>query len=114
MSFATGRASIGGKSAVAIAAAKKREAFSFPILPPEDIRHCLQEMGVTLDEEDLVKAKPEVVRNVYEQLIYECTGITKDDLYTPRMCDDGMGGAIPKFEELHDESIVIVHYMRAL
>lgn len=114
MSFAVARPSIGGKSALAMAAAKKREAFSFPILSTEEIRFCLHEMGIAVDEDDLVKAKPEVVRNVYEQLIYECTGITKEELSTPRPCEDGAGGNIPKYEELHEESIPMLHYMRAL
>jgi hypothetical protein len=109
MSFAGSRASIGGRSALAMAAAKKREAFSFPILATEDIRFCLQELGITVDEDDLNKAKPEVVRNVYEQLIYECTGITKEDLYLPREA-----GMLPRFEELHEESMPVLHYMRAL
>ncbi len=110
MSFAIARASIGGRSALAMAAAKKREAFSFPILATEDIRFCLQELGITVDDDDLNKAKPEVVRNVYEQLIYECTGITKEDLYLPR---EG-AGPLPRFEELHEESMPVLHYMRAL
>jgi hypothetical protein len=110
MSFA--RPSIGGKSALAMAASKK--PFSFPLLPPESIRASLLDLGIAVEEDDLVKAKPEVVRNVYEQLIYECTGITKEELNTPRPCDDGAGGSIPKYPELHEESIPVLHFMRAL
>jgi Nuf2 family len=115
MAFAVARPAIGGKSTVAMTMAKKqREAFSFPVLPTSEIQSCLHEMGIAIDEGDLDKAKNEVVRNIYEQLIYECTGISKEELYTPRPCDDGAGGPIPRFEDLHDESIPTLHYMRAL
>lgn len=96
------------------ASKKQKEAFSFPVLSAEEVRSCLHEMGITLEDGDLDKAKHEVVRNIYEQLIYECTGISKEELYTPRPCEDGAGGPVPRFEDLHEESIPTLHYMRAL
>jgi hypothetical protein len=72
------------------------------------------------------RANPELVRNVYEQLIYECTGISKEALHTARPCrapgggdDDGGdggggGGTLPRYAELHDESVPVLHFMRAL
>lgn len=123
-----GRASIGGRSSIALAAAKKREAFSFPVLSADEIRACLREMGMAPpapppgaadgDDELLGRAKPELVRNVYDQLIYECTGASPDTLYAPRPCVAGAGAGarttLPRYGELHEDSIPVLHFMRAL
>jgi len=112
MSFA--RASIGGKSAIAMAAAQKREAFSFPFLEAPAIVAHLHEMGIIgVEEDDITKGRPEAVRYLYEQLIYACTGLTREALYTPRLVEDSLG-PIPRFPELHDEAISMLHFLRAL
>jgi hypothetical protein len=105
------RPSLGGKTAAAaIAAAKKRETFSFPMLSFDEICICLQELGIHVEEEDLVKGKAELIRNVYEQLIYDCLGMSKEELYQTKLVD----GSVLKFDELHEESVPVVHFIRAM
>ena len=98
--------------AAAAAAAKKRAAdtFCFPVLRVEEICACLSEMGIHVEVEDVEKAKADVIRNVYEQLIVDCLGLTKDELYQAKVVD----GYMLKFEELHDESVPVVHFIRAM
>lgn len=126
MSFATAaRPSIGGRS---LSQSRKRDSFapttphghahahgpafsfSFPILTVEEILVCLTELNIHIDEDDLVKARPEAIRNVYEQLIYESLGMSKEELYTPKYA---FMDAI-KYEELHDESIPVLHFIRSM
>jgi hypothetical protein len=109
MSSFLGRPSLGGKSVTSMTS-RRREQFSFPILTHEEIVQCLSEMGLHADEDDLVKGKPESVRNTYELLLFECLGLTKEELYQPKLA--GLD-AITN-EELHEESIPTLHFVRAM
>ena len=122
MSFLV-RPSIGGKGALGgggggahVAASfssnKKKEAtFSFPVMPIPEIQECLAAFGINLDEDDILKPKPDVMRNVFEQLIIICMNVTKEELYRPRPLDTD---DVLRYEELHDESMPIVHFVRAM
>lgn len=70
--------------------------------------------GLGLDEALGDRANPELVRNLYEQLIYECTGISKDALHGVRHCSTADGEPLPRYPELHEESLPVLHFMRAL
>ena len=54
---------------------------TFPILATEEIIVSLSELGINITEDDLVKARPEVLKNVFDQLIILVLNVTKDELY---------------------------------
>jgi len=112
-----GRPSMGGRGslmpsgAMGLAGAgKKKEAFSFPTLSVEEIRVCLQELGMHVEDDDILKPKPEVLRFVYENLVTLCTGTSHEELYTPKV----FGSASSMTEELYEDAIPIVHFQHAM
>jgi hypothetical protein len=109
MSSLLGRPSLGGKSVTSMTS-RRREQFSFPILTHEEIVHCLSELGLHVEEDELVKGKPEAVRNIYELLLFDCLGLTKEELYSPKLT----GLDAIQHEELHEESIPTLHFVRAM
>lgn len=112
-SYLGGRASLGGSrlavGAGAAAAAKKKEAFCFPMLSNDEICGYLHTKGLHLDEEDLAKPKQEVLRFLYENLITQCMGITPEELHTPKTFGDA-----PLSDELYEEAIPVLHFHHAL
>ncbi|KAG1680572.1 hypothetical protein FOA52_015019 [Chlamydomonas sp. UWO 241] len=84
--------------------------FSFPILDDAELMHCLHDMEVTVDTGALAKPTYEVFRPVFEQLVIELTGVTRDELNQPVFI------AMDAFEfpELHDESIPCFNFLTQL
>ena len=84
---------------------------TFPILATEEIIVSLSELGINITEDDLVKARPEVLKNVFDQLIILVLNVTKDELYQAKF--SGLA-AVDENSELHEESVHIVHWMRSM
>jgi hypothetical protein len=113
-----GRPSMGGRGSLLPSSAlggaggggKKKEAFSFPTLSVEEIRLCLQELGMHVEDDDILKPKPEVLRFVYENLITLCTGTSHEELYTPKV----FGSASAMTEELYEDAVPIIHFQHAM
>lgn len=84
---------------------------TFPILGVDEIVGALAELGITLTEEDLVKARPEVIKSVFDQLIVIVLNITKDELYQAKFA--GLA-ALEANSELHEESVHVMHWIRSM
>ncbi|XP_024390098.1 uncharacterized protein [Physcomitrium patens] len=85
--------------------------FSFPVLERKEILSCLSaDAGITLEEQHLVKPSMETVWPVYESLVLNIMGITREELQQPAF------HAIEKLEypELHEESVGILASIRAI
>ena len=84
---------------------------TFPILGVDEIVTALAEVGITLTDEDLVKARPEVIKVVFDQLIVMVLNITKDELYQAKFA--GLS-ALEQNSELHEESVHVMHWIRSM
>ncbi|GBF91237.1 hypothetical protein Rsub_03557 [Raphidocelis subcapitata] len=75
--------------------------YSFPVLENEELLPCLEEMEIPINAAQLAKPTYEVVGPIFENILVNLTGITREDLNQP------VFAAIDAFEypELHDESI---------
>ncbi|KAI8474597.1 MAG: Nuf2 family-domain-containing protein [Monoraphidium minutum] len=75
--------------------------FSFPVLENEELLPCLEEMEIPITAAQLAKPTYEVVAPIFENILVNLTGITREELNQP------VFAAIDAFEypELHDESI---------
>lgn len=91
--------------------APKMEAFMFPLLPLKDIVECIHALGMHVEEEDLTKLKPELARSILELMLLEVAGVTSEELNTRKPLEED--DVLP-YEELHDESVGVVHFMRAM
>eukprot|EP01112_Ceratiomyxa_fruticulosa_P022964 TRINITY_DN8588_c0_g1_i1.p1 TRINITY_DN8588_c0_g1~~TRINITY_DN8588_c0_g1_i1.p1 ORF type:complete len:443 (-),score=75.12 TRINITY_DN8588_c0_g1_i1:99-1427(-) len=74
---------------------------TFPILPDDQIISTMTSFGVALALEELQKPIPEVVREVFEQIVQRILMISTADLKQPQF--DALG--VLMLPELHDESI---------
>jgi len=84
---------------------------TFPILGADEIVSALAELGITLTDDDLAKARPEVIKAVFDQLIVIVLSITKDELYQAKFA--GLG-AVEENSELHEESVHVMHWIRSM
>jgi hypothetical protein len=112
MSLLLGRASVGGRLAPSFQRAPPPPpTMTFPILAVEEIVASLADLGISLSEEDLVKARPEVVKAVFDQLIVLVLSLTKDELYQAKFA--GLP-AVEENSELHEESVHMMHWIRSM
>jgi kinetochore protein Nuf2 len=100
---------MGGRSTMS-AAPRKKEVYSFPMLKNSEIVQCLGELRVHMEEESLAKAKPDQLRHIYELLLCDCLDMTKEELYQPKF--HGLDSL--KHPELHEESVPVLHFVRAM
>lgn len=89
---------------------KRKETFSFPILKNSEIISCLSDLRIHITEADLTKCRPDVLRHVYESLLVDCLDMSKDELSQPKF----YGLEALRFQELHDESIPALHFIRGM
>ncbi|CAG9462385.1 unnamed protein product [Pedinophyceae sp. YPF-701] len=84
--------------------------YSFPLLDAKEILGCLAELDINLSPENLEKPSYETLKPMYEQLVMLLVGVTREELQQP------VFAAIDAFEfpELHDESIPVMAFGRAL
>lgn len=108
----SGRRSVGGKYATGLLRPPPvAPTMTFPILTAEEIVVSLGEMGITIVEDDLIKARSDVLKAVFDQLVMLVLNVTKDELYQAQFA--GLA-AIDENSELHEESVHIVHWLRAM
>ncbi|KIY97422.1 Kinetochore protein nuf2, partial [Monoraphidium neglectum] len=76
-------------------------SYSFPVLENDELLPCLEEMEIPITAAQLAKPTHEVVAPIFENILVNLTGITREELNQP------VFAAIDAFEypELHDESI---------
>ena len=88
-----------------------RQTYSFPILKTNDIILCLNELGLTVAEEELLHPEKhkDQIRRVYEYLTEYCTGTTREEMAQPVFC--GLNKLT--YPELHEESIHQINSFRA-
>ncbi|GAX76844.1 hypothetical protein CEUSTIGMA_g4290.t1 [Chlamydomonas eustigma] len=84
--------------------------FSFPLLENDELLQSLGSMELQIDTTTLSKPTYEAIRPVFEQLVIELTGVTREELMQPVFT------AMDAFEypELHDESIPCFNFFRQL
>lgn len=108
----SGRRSVGGKYATGLLRPPPvAPTMTFPILTAEEIVVSLGEMGITIVEDDLIKARSDVLKAVFDQLVMLVLNVTKDELYQAQFA--GLA-AIDENSELHEESVHVVHWLRAM
>lgn len=101
-----GRASLGGKLGIS-----RPLTMTFPVLDISEILSTLHEMDIAgVAEDDLVKARPEVVKKIYDHLLVKVLSVTKDSLYAPKY------NALHVLEhtELFDEAAHIIFFIRCM
>lgn len=103
------RKSIGGRMA-GLRPPPVAPTMTFPILSAEEIVVSLGEMGIALLEDDIIKGRQDAIKNVFDQLIMLVLNMTSDELYQAKFA--GLA-AVEENSELHEESVHIVHWMRA-
>lgn len=86
-------------------------AMTFPILDAEEIVVALSEMGITLAEDDIIKCRQDALKNVFDQMIILVLNVTSDELYQAKFA--GLA-AVEENSELHEESVHVVHWLRAM
>ena len=88
-----------------------KQTYSFPILKINEIILCLNELGLSVTEDELVhpEKNKDQIRRVYEYLTEYCTGITREEMSQPAFC----GLSKLTFPELHEESIPQINSFRA-
>ena len=109
-----GRASLGGRLAAGFQRPAAAPTMTFPILGVDEIVGALAELDPAeygFVEEDLVKARPEVIKTVFDQLIVIVLNITKDELYQAKF--SGLA-ALEENSELHEESVHVMHWIRSM
>ncbi|KAK9821512.1 hypothetical protein WJX74_005779 [Apatococcus lobatus] len=76
-------------------------SFSFPILSDAELLPCLREMEMPVAAAQLAKPSAEFVRPIYETLVTNLTGLSREDLQQPVLAATD----VLEFPELHEESI---------
>jgi Nuf2 family len=61
-------------------------SYSFPLLPPAEVVTCLAELGCTVTEAQLAKPEPEVVAQLFEELVCLLVGVTRCVARQQRTC----------------------------
>lgn len=77
-------------------------SYSFPILSNDEIRSCLKELKIELNERDLLRPTHDSLRNVYEQCFELFLGITIESLEEP---DEEIASECLEFPELYEDAI---------
>lgn len=88
-----------------------RQTYSFPILKTNEIILCLNELGLSVTEDELVHPdkNKDQIRRIYEYLTEYCTGTTREEMSQPVFC----GLSKLTYPELHEESISQINSFRA-
>mmetsp|Transcript_14324 Transcript_14324/g.21451 ORF Transcript_14324/g.21451 Transcript_14324/m.21451 type:complete len:476 (+) Transcript_14324:73-1500(+) len=88
-----------------------RQVYSFPILKSSEIMLCLNELGITISEEDIAhpEKNKDQVRRIYEYLTELCTGITREEISQPVFA----GLKHLSFPDLHEDSVPYINSFRA-
>lgn len=88
-----------------------RQAYSFPILKPTEIILCLNELGISVMEDEIINPdkNKDQIRRIYEYMTELCTGITRDEMSQPAFS----GLKQLTYPELHEESIPQINFLRA-
>eukprot|EP00879_Flechtneria_rotunda_P009721 GHRR01010170.1.p2 GENE.GHRR01010170.1~~GHRR01010170.1.p2 ORF type:complete len:464 (+),score=213.62 GHRR01010170.1:562-1953(+) len=84
--------------------------YSFPILENDELLPCMEEMEIPIIAAQLAKPTYDVVGPLFESVLLSLTGITREEFNTPKF------GAADAFEfvELHDDSVIALHFFRNL
>jgi kinetochore protein Nuf2 len=108
MSFMLDNSKMGGGRASFL---PPRQTYSFPILKTNEIILCLNELGLSVSEDELVNPdkNKDQIRRVYEYLTEYCTGTTREEMSQPAFC----GLSKLTYPELHEESIPQINSFRA-
>ena len=59
--------------------------YSFPILSNHEITACLGELGIPLEEQDLLKPHPDTLYRAYEEIVCLLRGQTREAMYAPNL-----------------------------
>ena len=88
-----------------------RQAYSFPVLKPSEIILCLNELGISVMEDEIINPdkNKDQIRRIYEYMTELCTGITRDEMSQPAFS----GLKQLTYPELHEESIPQINFLRA-
>jgi kinetochore protein Nuf2 len=88
-----------------------RQTYSFPLLKTSNIILCLNELGLSVTEDELSNPEKyrDQIRRIYEHLTELCTGITREEMAQPAFA----GLQRLTYPELHDESIQQINSFRA-
>lgn len=88
----------------------KMSQYSFPILENDELLSCLEEMEVSLDPNTLAKPTYEVVRSLYESILSNLAGVTREELIQPVFT------AVDAFEypQLFEEAVRVCNFFRQL
>ncbi len=86
------------------------QTYSFPLLTPEEIVLCMNELQCPIDVNELAEPRPEPVCTAYLQLAEHCMGITREELSQPAF----QGLSALTYPELHEDSIPRLAFFRAV
>lgn len=88
-----------------------RQAYSFPLVKTSEIIQCMNELGITVTEDELMNPDKykDQCRRMLEMLAELCTGIHRDEMSQPAFS----GLAVLNYPELHEESIPQINSFRA-
>ena len=92
-------------------AATMAPQYSFPILSNHEITACLGELGIPLEEQDLLKPHPDTLYRAYEEIVCLLCGQTREAMYAPNL-DAAMD--VLEFPELYEEAIGNLKFHRHL
>ena len=82
--------------------------FSFPILKPQQIVLCINDMNIPFSEAELIKPTPEGMKPLYEQIVQYIYGITREEFAQPVLsAQDALS-----YPELHEESVGSIRFQR--
>lgn len=88
-----------------------RQAYSFPLLKPDEIAKCLNELGISVAVDDLLNPErsKESYKRILEVLSEICTGSSREDLCQPV----AIGLDYVSFPQIHEESIPQISLFRS-
>lgn len=89
----------------------RQQSFSFPMLSNEEILLCMNELQISIEQDDLEKPSARSVKPVYEALCEACIGVSKEEMNC--IVEDEVTSQL-EFPELHEDSIPNMAYFRAV
>lgn len=84
--------------------------YSFPLLKASEIYSVLRNMQITVNDPDIRKYEPPLIRRIFEVFIEKIMGITKEEMGQPAFS----GLRALDFPELHEESIPELTFFRTI
>lgn len=101
------RPSIGGRALTKTA--RPADMYSFPLLPPEVIKSSLEELRITgFDVDDISKGRQEAFRQICEIYLMDILRVSREHIYG---AEEAFIDTLNGNEELHDESIPVLHFL---